>query len=141
MCGHVSQLQLQYVQYMQYVLYSSVFTVCTVCIVCTVQYVQYVQYVQNVLYSMYSMYCTVCTYVQYVRMYLVPNTWYLVCIQIHPYASVCTHMHPSRIRMHPYASIRLIYASERQYSTHSFAGKVIGKKIVKIAKFSLQSGA
>ena len=28
-----------------------------------------------------------------------------LCICMHPYASVCIHMHPSRIRMHPYASI------------------------------------
>ena len=34
----------------------------------------------------------------------------------HPYASVC-------IRMHPYASIHLIYASERRYSRHVFAEK------------------
>ena len=47
--------------------------------------VQYVEYVR-----MY-----ICTYV---RMYLVPSTWYLVCIHMHPYAficirhaSVCTH--------------------------------------------------
>ena len=38
----------------------------------------------------------------------------MICLQ---YASVC-------IRMHPYASIRLIYAPERQCSTHAFAEKV-----------------
>ena len=36
---------------------------------------------------------------------------------MHLYASVC-------IRMHPYSSIRLIYASERQYSTHVFGERV-----------------
>ena len=45
-----------------------------------------------------------------------------------PYASVYIHMHPSRICMHPYAPIRLHYASERQYSTHMFAEKVKSRK-------------
>ena len=35
-----------------------------------------------------------------------------------PYASVCAHMHPSRIRMHPFASKRIHdYASECEYNT------------------------
>ena len=37
-----------------------------------------------------------------------------------PCASVCIHMHPPHIRMHPYTSIRPHYAPERQYSTHMF---------------------
>ena len=36
---------------------------------------------------------------------------------MHSYAAVT---HPSRIRMHPYASIRLIYASERQLDSRHF---------------------
>ena len=51
------------------------------------------------------------------RLYKAPKA--SVCIQ---YASVCT-------RMHPYASIRLAYASERRYSRHVFAEEV--KEIIK----------
>ena len=47
---------------------------------------------------------------------------------IDPYASVCIHMHPSRIRMQSCASIRLHYASERQYSAHMFTEEKKGKK-------------
>ena len=53
---------------------------------------------------------------------------------IDPYASVCIHMHPSRIRMHPYAPIRVHYASERQYSTHIFAEKGRSQQNVEITK-------
>ena len=106
---------------------------CTVCTVCTK--------------------CTVCTHVRmyicmyvrtnvrtYVGMYLVPiipSTWYLVCIHMHPYASVCIHMHPSRILMHPDASIRLHYASERKYSTHIFA-ETVNKQQRKIEVTNLE---
>ena len=33
---------------------------------------------------------------------LLPSTWYLLCIYMNPNTSVYIHMHPSRIRMHPY---------------------------------------
>ena len=39
---------------------------------------------------------------------------------LHPYASVCIHMHPSGIRMHT----RLHCASGRQYSIHIFAEQI-----------------
>ena len=55
--------------------------------------------------------------------YLLPIAYCLL-----PYASVGIHMHPPRIRMHPYAPMRLHYASERQYSTHIFAEKVKSQK-------------
>ena len=37
-----------------------------------------------------------------------------VCIRI----ILCIHAHPPRIRVHPYAPIRLTHASKRQYSTN-----------------------
>ena len=36
-------------------------------------------------------------------------------------ASVCSHMHLSRIRIHPYASRHFHYAAKCQYPTHLFA--------------------
>ena len=73
------------------------------------------------------------------NIYLLPIAYCL--LPMHPYASVCIHMHPSRIRMHPYASMRLHYASKCPYSTHIFANKIKSKQIVKITKLELRSGA
>ena len=67
--------------------------------------------VATVRYGMYRSYGT------YSVWYLVPGTWFLVCIHVHLYASVFIHTHPSRIRMHPYACIRIRNASEHQYQT------------------------
>ena len=118
-------------------------TVCTVCTVCIVQYVQILQYVQHaqyvqivrhVQYIHHIHYVEYVQYVQYVRtyvhryvgtqalsnQYLVPGTWYLV-LGMHPYASVCIRGHSYATVTHPYtptSSVRLIYASERKYSTH-----------------------
>ena len=88
-----------------------------------VPYVQYVQYVQCVQYVQYAQYVHyVCTYVRmyictYVRRYLVPSTKDLVCTHLHP-------LHLSPIRMHPYPSICLTYASEHKYSTHIVVEKM-----------------
>ena len=89
--------------------------------VCT--YVQYVLYSINSMYSM-SVRMYICMKV-FTTQYLVQDTWYAsICIRMHPDA---LHMHPSCVRMHPYASISLHDASERQYSTHSFAAKIANK--------------
>ena len=50
--------------------------------------------------------------------------WFCYC-WLYQGGTVCIQMHPSRSRIHPYASIRLICACESQYSSHSFAAKVI----------------
>ena len=96
-----------YSMYGMYNMYSS-----TACTICEVQYVQYVQHVQ------------------YARVYPVPCTSYLIP-SMYQYASVCIHMHPSRIRVHAYSCILLMYASERQYSTHTFPGEVNNYKMLK----------
>ena len=55
-------------------------------------------------------------------------------IHMHPYASVYSYASVT----HPYAPIRLRYASERQCSTHVFASKAYTKKYVETAKFELR---
>ena len=71
------------------------------------------------MYRSYSVVCTVCTYSMY-SMYesmYVPSPKSLVP-SVHPYASVCIHMHPPPIPMHSYASIRFHNVLKRQYSRH-----------------------
>ena len=64
-----------------------------------------------------------------------------MCLFLFP-ISVCIHiMHPPCIRMHPYASIHLIYPSDRQYSTHVFADKSNSKNKHTIAKVVMRPGA
>ena len=84
---------------LQFALGDSMYSMCTVyCTVCTIMY------------NMQSMYCsvrTVCT------LYLVPGTWYLVCIQMQPCAPLFIHMYPPHIRIHPYAPVRLHHQASK----------------------------
>ena len=99
-------------------------------------YCKYRSYGMNRVYNMYSMHnmyvrMYVCTYVhrhlvlssRVSSSYLLPITyyWYLVCMQVHQYVSVCNNMHPSHIHiMHPYASIHPI--THRNVNTqHTFS--------------------
>ena len=83
----------------------TVCTVCTVyteCTVCTIS--QYSQYSMHSMLRMYSMYQV--QYVQYVPyVHLAPITWYIVCIQMHPYATICIGHTSVCTRMPPYGSI------------------------------------
>ena len=69
-------------------------------------------------------------HIQNYRMYITVVVVYPIGIEgdkyiihMHPCASVCSHMHPSRVRIHPYTPICLHYAPEWQCSTRLFATK------------------
>ena len=60
-----------------------------------------------------------------------------VCLCMHPYAFVCSHMRPSGIRMRQYASIRLPCVSEGQHSKYISAEKVKKSNNSRIHKIPL----
>ena len=139
---HIYILYILRIAYIYIYICPDIRTECTVCIVCTVCTACTVCTVSRSVY-------TICVQEGIISKYRVPSTWYLVCIHMHSYASVCSHMHsyasvmhPSCIRMHPHASMQLLYASKCQHSTHIFAEKPHKQQMIKNAsKFELQSVA